>query len=1550
MKVFRNRIVARTLAVFFIILTLANLVGPSEALALTSGPHQPEYMGYEEPGSTDMVNLVNGDFTISPVTIEVPGPEGSFSFPLTYNAGVGPDQEASWVGLGWTMNAGAITRSINAYPDDASGQYQSITMADLTGVRGWSSSALGFGEIGWNTSQGHYGAITLLGLLDVNYDDKGLSSVGVAGISVSKTGLHVDPLKLAMAAVTVATMGAGSLETVGAVLKNLALNSSSGAALSLVFSAGTPAAPTIGFWEYSKRKEQRLFHKNYWIWLDQTRTEQMYGTLNLSSIPTQNFTGTSSGPSLTVKKNDTTQANVKKFVPTSPATGLGAASDVNYSVNDGQSYRQSNNPFQIATDNFSVGGLGISGTIKPYRFDVGSVATPREMTDNHIRLAPVPFYNYKVPFIYDGSYSNNYFHTVGKVSGSISQPDYYYGLAHNVAGSAMTYDLKDVAFSQRLRTDAGTYKAIPQSNQVSWYSIHELTTAAPFNEGYLDFLESTERASFRSQVFSVVAPGGFANEAPANGSIAAYSITRSDGVTFHYGLPVYDYNYSSKISDKSDANKYSYIARNSPFANTWLLTSITGPDFVDRNSNKVADRDDWGYWVRFHYGKHSQDYQWRTPYDAGATDFLNQHETYTQGEKQQYYLNSIETRSHRAVFMKSTRLDNQGYTQDGNSMRLDEVCILRNEDFDRILAPTGNGGCNLTNCNNSVTKEWLTSDFYSGLTYTCAGNIVKANAVKRIKFTYDYSLCKNTPNSFETNKGKLTLKRLSMIGRNDVKVMPDYIFDYANNPNYDVDKWDAWGYYSSTGTSTVTSHAPGVSSDGAAWSLTKVTNPLGSELLINYERDDYTSVAGQMLQGLSWPGSASCSSCAPQAGTTVISLTGANQIFTVGENVQVKGIATFQCSGVSTQYPFVNTSANITALTSNSLTLDAAVGNIYSCVSPGTSVSWSVEVLRSNRIGGNLRVGSIVVQDQGTQAKTRYKYFNGTVSREPDQLWSGAYSFYDLPNYPSTPVMYGRVEVLKGALTSDTDFHTREQYDFEVPFQSVTPTSASNMIVVNTDVVSNNVSTANNGALNKYHFKIDDNMSRVGAIKAIRTFDAAGNQRVTKELTYSSTLAGYQGVFTESTLMAERIIEGSNAYDRMSRTTTRKNPYVLITTTTQKDGFSSSATNKAFDMITGKILETVETSPSGFSVKTISVPAYTKYPGMASKIVSSGNKHMLTQDAATYVYSVDAIGNALSLISAQATTWKNDWDKYRVLNSGVYSDQTDGPNIWRRHESWAYNGTYNERLSDGSLKLGATSEFNFASGTHTNWLKAGQSYRYDHYGMPLESKDMNLMSSSIKMGHSDKLKIAEAINAAYTEMSYCGAEDLNTTTNYFGGEVALGSGSVVSSPAHTGSKALSLSSGYGFTYKTDLLTPNRTYRASVWCNSSNGRIYYKVNGTETVPTVSPLSLGSWYLIQCEIPITTMTSFEVGVKTAAPGTAIFFDDFRFQPLDASMETFVHDASTGDLKYVLNNNNLYTMFEYDDRGSVTKVWQESFSNNGVKLVSESKENFRRFFINQ
>ncbi|MEL6705282.1 MAG: hypothetical protein AAFP15_13485, partial [Bacteroidota bacterium] len=89
--------------------------------ARAQGPSQPEAMRFEAVDITDMVNLATGDFVYALPLISVPGPEGSYPVSMSYRAGIGPNMEATWVGLGWVLNPGAINRVVNGYADEFKG-------------------------------------------------------------------------------------------------------------------------------------------------------------------------------------------------------------------------------------------------------------------------------------------------------------------------------------------------------------------------------------------------------------------------------------------------------------------------------------------------------------------------------------------------------------------------------------------------------------------------------------------------------------------------------------------------------------------------------------------------------------------------------------------------------------------------------------------------------------------------------------------------------------------------------------------------------------------------------------------------------------------------------------------------------------------------------------------------------------------------------------------------------------------------------------------------------------------------------------------------------------------------------------------------------------------------------------------------------------------------------------------------------------------------------------------------------------------------------------
>ena len=116
---FRKSRVRRTVALLLLANMIFYIFTPMVAYAsLTAGPTAPEYTSFEPIDTTDMVNLATGDLTYNIPLLEVPGPEGGFPVSLAYHGGIQPAQEASWVGLGWNFNAGAINRYVDGYADD----------------------------------------------------------------------------------------------------------------------------------------------------------------------------------------------------------------------------------------------------------------------------------------------------------------------------------------------------------------------------------------------------------------------------------------------------------------------------------------------------------------------------------------------------------------------------------------------------------------------------------------------------------------------------------------------------------------------------------------------------------------------------------------------------------------------------------------------------------------------------------------------------------------------------------------------------------------------------------------------------------------------------------------------------------------------------------------------------------------------------------------------------------------------------------------------------------------------------------------------------------------------------------------------------------------------------------------------------------------------------------------------------------------------------------------------------------------------------------------
>lgn len=223
------------------------LVFTGLGFALQGGPTQPDYMQFEPADMPDLVNMYTGDFAYSVPLGEVPGPYGGFPISMSYHGGVSPQQEASWVGLGWTLNPGAINRNMRGVPDDQfhGGTlgfiYQYSAMSTWGVSMGYSNGAVSVGMtvsshggVGFNATVGpKLEGIGGLGL-SAGTDGVGVTaSVGIGGTPLSVNGsLMIGPNGKPTVGAGVGIKGAG-----GAV----------GASVGASFTPGSGVSKNAGF-------------------------------------------------------------------------------------------------------------------------------------------------------------------------------------------------------------------------------------------------------------------------------------------------------------------------------------------------------------------------------------------------------------------------------------------------------------------------------------------------------------------------------------------------------------------------------------------------------------------------------------------------------------------------------------------------------------------------------------------------------------------------------------------------------------------------------------------------------------------------------------------------------------------------------------------------------------------------------------------------------------------------------------------------------------------------------------------------------------------------------------------------------------------------------------------------------------------------------------------------------------------------------------------------------------------------------------------------------
>ncbi|TVQ86186.1 MAG: hypothetical protein EA393_12565 [Bacteroidetes bacterium] len=340
------------------------------------------------------------------------------------------------------------------------------------------------------------------------------------------------------------------------------------------------------------------------------------------------------------------------------------------------------------------------------------------------------------------------------------------------------------------------------------------------------------------------------------------TITNEGGQRYVYGIPAYNhyqkdatFNVSGRVSDCAtglvnympgedntvENNRgidHYYHATHLPgYAHSFLLTAILSPDYVDLTGDGPSP-DDLGSYTLFNYNRALEDYRWRIPYEQNMashqpgklTDSNDEKGHYVYGEKEIWYLHSIETKNYIAEFTLADRKDG---------------LEVRDENGGRNLDPTRR------------LQKLKRIDLY-----TKAGRDAKT-PLKSVHFEYDYSLTPGIPSSENYNvtgqedqSGKLTLRKVYFTyGDSKRGKHIAYEFNYNDlNPAYDPAAADIWGNYKPNDCLiqpnrefpyTPQSNREWADNHAAPWSLTEIKLPSGGRIEIEYEAGDYSYVQDQ---------------------------------------------------------------------------------------------------------------------------------------------------------------------------------------------------------------------------------------------------------------------------------------------------------------------------------------------------------------------------------------------------------------------------------------------------------------------------------------------------------------------------------------------------------------------------------------------------------------------------------------------------------------------------------------------------------------------------------
>lgn len=912
------------------------------------GPSQPEMSSFKSAGSDNMVDLFSGDFSYNIPLMDV----GGYPVNIFYNGGISPEQEASWVGLGWNINPGSISRNMRGIPDDFNGQDTLVEYQAMKPNKTWGARA--GASLEWLGHQTLGGSLGLnLGISNNNYLGPA-AELGIRGglnvmlapkVAYEKSVDTFSSVKIRASAEVTANSRYGLTVTPNVSFSAKQFSNARGIAGSLSLATSYNSRTGISDLQlngqatssrYNTTKDKREMSSSATLLGSSISFARSSYIPALRSIVTNSafsahgqFGGFALfGGSATTELEiyfQKSQIELNNRVQRKPMVGYLYYQKANGNPNAVMDFTRFNDKEvtpetpvisapQYSYDVFSIQGEGTGGSVRAYRNDMGyirdNLTTSRSSNGGFgVDVAAPGHVGGSVNVVNTPSYvsewqSGNGLRGLPGFARNIADQEYAYfrspgessvldaGQYDRVGGTDLVrYKLGGSGSSpnvqavlQRFPADGSSGPDVPLWQYTSTPTrkkrtqVFSFLTAEEASLAGLDRKIKSYDAVNRLDVNNLLKYQEFNRYGfyRKKHHISQVTVTEQDGKRYIYGIPVYnliqkDFSFtvtegvaadteevpvttqeasvaSRHIDDKAKQDGFVQITQTPAYTHSFLLSGLLSPDYVDITGDGITE-DDMGTAVKFNYTQWS-DHKWRTPLSNNAlanfnpgnlTEGKDDKGVISYGERESWYLHSIESKTMIAFFTVDNRKDGKGAIDSLQGRNADDLS----------------------------SKRLKQIDLYNKVDLKIHG-MAAARPIKTVHFEYSYKLCAGTRDNTSTSGsdlGKLTLDSIWFTFNGQDRISKNkYVFDYGSsvteNPAFQISSTDRWGVYKPKTANPASlanrdfSYTVQTKSSydqyASAWSLRKILLPSGGQIEVEYEGDDYAYVqnhrAAQMMK------------------------------------------------------------------------------------------------------------------------------------------------------------------------------------------------------------------------------------------------------------------------------------------------------------------------------------------------------------------------------------------------------------------------------------------------------------------------------------------------------------------------------------------------------------------------------------------------------------------------------------------------------------------------------------------------------------------------------